>query len=245
MAQPGALHVGTCGWHYPHWIGPFYPAGTRPADFLARYAARFATVEIDNSFYHLPAPETLLRWRRATPAGFAFTCKASRFITHMKKLREPEKTLPPFFQGMRPLGRKLKVVVFQLPPRWRCNVARLEAFLAALPARGPRFAFEFRDASWFDPAVYRALQAKGAAFCLYDLASRQAPPVITARFVYLRLHGPGAAYEGAYSARGLARLAGQIQEWRQDGRDCFVYFDNDAEGHAPRDALSLLKRLQD
>jgi len=233
MARPGALHIGTCGWHYRHWIGPFYPAGSKPAVLLARYAERFSTVEVDNSFYRLPAAETLRRWRRETPTGFTFSCKASRFITHMKKLKEPERTLPPFFQGLRPLGGKLQAVVFQLPPRWRCNVARLESFLAALPKRGLRFAFEFRDESWFNPAVYRALESRGAAFCLYDLGGRQPPPVVTAGFVYLRLHGPKAAYEGSYSAKRLAHLAGQIREWRQDGRDCFVYFDNDAEGHAP------------
>ncbi len=243
MAKRGTLHIGTCGWHYTHWIGPFYPQETRPAAFLDHYAARFSAVEVDNTFYRLPKPETLEHWRDATPEDFAFTCKASRFITHMKKLKEPEKTLPPFFDGMTALGDKLKVVVFQLPPRWRCNLERLQSFLAALP-KGRRYAFEFRDESWFDPAVYAALQDRGAAFCIYDLAGRQSPHEVTADFVYLRLHGPAAAYEGSYSARHLARLAERLHDWRRQGRDCFVFFDNDAEGQAPRDALRLIKRIE-
>lgn len=242
MTRYGAFHIGTCGWHYRHWIGPFYPAGSKSADLLAHYAARFSTVEIDNSFYRLPSPETLRRWHAETPEGFVFTCKANRFITHMKKLKEPQKTLPPFFDGMAALGDKLKVVVFQLPPRWRCNVERLESFLAALP-KGRRYAFEFRDESWFDPAVYDALAARGAAFCLYDLAGRHSPEVVTADFVYLRLHGPEAAYEGSYSVRYLARLAARLQSWRREGRDCFVFFDNDAEGQAPKDALRLIRQV--
>ncbi len=243
MAKRGTLHIGTCGWHYTHWIGPFYPQGTRPAAFLDYYATRFSAVEVDNTFYRLPSQETLGRWRDGSPEDFAFTCKASRFITHMKKLKEPEKTLPPFFDGMAALGDKLKVVVFQLPPRWRCNLERLRSFLAALP-KGRRYAFEFRDESWFDPAVYAALQDRGAAFCIYELAERQSPREVTADFVYLRLHGPGAAYEGSYSARYLARLAERLRDWRREGRDCFVFFDNDAEGQAPRDALRLFKQIE-
>lgn len=243
MAKLGALHIGTCGWHYRHWIGPFYPAGTRGADLLGAYAARFSSVEIDNSFYRLPAPETLRHWRAETPADFVFTCKANRFITHMKKLKDPEKTLPPFFDGMAHLGDKLHVVVFQLPPRWRCNLGRLEAFLAALPEDW-RYAFEFRDESWFDPAVYDALAARRAAFCIYDLAGRRSPEVAAADFVYLRLHGPGAAYKGAYSARRLARLAEKLRTWRRQGLDCFVYFDNDAEAQAPKDAHRLQRQVE-
>jgi len=242
MARRGALHIGTCGWHYKHWIGPFYPEGTRSTALLDHYAGRFSSAEINNSFYRLPSPETLRRWRAQTPPRFVFSCKASRFITHMKKLNAPEKSLPPFFDGMRALGDKLKVVVFQLPPRWRCNPERLQAFLAALPS-GYRYAFEFRDESWFDSAVYDALTGSGAAFCIYDMGDKRSPEVVTGDFVYLRLHGPAGAYEGSYSARRLARLAAKLEAWRQDGRDCFVYFDNDAGGQAPKDALRLLRQI--
>ena len=243
MAKLGALHVGTCGWHYKHWIGPFYPERSPGPALLGLYAARFSSAEIDSSFYRVPSPETLRRWREQTPAGFAFTCKANRFITHMKKLKDPEATLPPFLDGLASLGNKLKVVVFQLPPRWHCDLGRLEVFLAALPAR-PRFAFEFRDESWLNPAVYAALAARGVAFCISDLAGRQSPYEVTADFVYLRLHGPRTAYEGAYSTQRLTALARRIRAWREDGRDCFVFFDNDAEGQAPIDALRLRRQLE-
>ena len=243
MPRQGLLHIGTCGWSYKHWVGPFYPSGSKAAALLGHYSARFSAVEIDNSFYRLPAAKTLARWRAETPQGFAFTCKANRYITHMKKLKEPARTLAPFLDGLAPLGDKLKVVVFQLPPRWRCNLERLEAFLDALPPR-PRFAFEFRDQSWLDPAVYAALARHGAAFCICDLGGRQSPYQVTADFVYLRLHGPALPYQGAYSPQRLTGLARRIGKWRAAGRDCFVFFDNDAEGQAPLDALRLRAQLE-
>ncbi|NIA71454.1 DUF72 domain-containing protein [Pelagibius litoralis] len=243
MKRLGSLHIGTCGWHYKHWAGPFYPADSKSSAMLKIYTQQFSSVEIDNSFYRLPSLSSLHRWKSETPDDFTFTCKASRYITHMKKLKDPARSLPAFFERIGNLGDKLKVVVFQLPPRWRCNLERLEQFLAALPSRY-RCAFEFRDESWFNPAVYAALVNYGAAFCIYDLGGRRAPPEITSDFVYLRLHGPGKAYAGAYSPRRLAHLAAQIGDWRQDGLDIFVFFDNDAEGHAPRDALRLKRLLE-
>ncbi|HIC80166.1 MAG TPA: DUF72 domain-containing protein [Kiloniellaceae bacterium] len=242
MKESGSLHIGTCGWHYKHWIGPFYPSDSKVSDLLGLYAQRFASVEIDSSFYRLPAAETLQDWRASTPADFAFTCKASRFITHMKKLKDPERSLPPFFERMRFLGDKLKVIVFQLPPRWHCNLDRLEHFLAALPA-GTRCTFEFRDKTWFTPEVYDALTRAKAGFCIYDLGGRRSPPAVTTDFVYLRLHGPREAYAGTYGPRRLGRLALQVDDWRRQGLDVFVFFDNDAQGHAPRDALWLKQRL--
>lgn len=243
MAKRGKLHIGTCGWHYKHWTGPFYPVGTKSTTMLERYAARFSSVEIDSSFYRLPSAESLQRWKAETPGNFSFTCKASRYITHMKKLKDPEQILPAFLERMSTLGDKLKVVVFQLPPRWRCNLERLERFLAALP-QGRRYAFEFRDESWFNSEVYDALRKHNAAFCIYDLGGRRSPLAVTSNFVYLRLHGPAEPYAGAYSSRHLARLAALIRDWRQDDLDAFIFFDNDAEGHAPRDALKLKAMLE-
>lgn len=238
MTKRGHLYIGTCGWSYKHWLGSFYPAGAKQDDMLTHYARSFSSVEIDSSFYRLPTAETLARWAANTPKGFAFTCKASRFITHMKKLKDPAQSLVPFFERMAWLARKLKVVVFQLPPRWRCNPARLEGCLTALPP-GHRYAFEFRDESWFDPAVYDALRHHGAAFCIYDLAGRFSPLEVTSDFVYLRLHGPKEAYASAYADRQLSRLAARIDDWRQSGLDVFVFFNNDADGQAPSDALKL------
>lgn len=244
MARRGALHIGTSGWHYKHWLGPFYPEGTRPAAMLDYYCRQFSAVEINNSFYKLLSAKALEQWRAATPGDFVFTAKGSRFLTHMKKLKDTGQGIDRFFDPARALADKLKVVVFQLPPRWGCNAERLDGFLAALP-EGYRYAVELRDESWFDDAVYDVLSSHRAAFCIYDIAGRRSPDVVTTDFVYLRLHGPSEkAYQGSYGARRLATLAGKISEWRRQGRDCYVFFDNDAEGNAPKDALRLSKRLE-
>lgn len=236
-----AAHIGTSGWHYPHWVGPFYPQGMRPDRYLGFYAERFRTVEINASFYRLPARANFAAWRAGAGAGFVFALKASRYTTHLKKLKDPQASLARLFDAAAGLEDALGPVLFQLPPRWRVNLARLESFLAALPA-GVRAAFEFRDPSWFSDAVYDALAAHGAAFCIYDLAGRTSPLAVTAGFVYVRLHGPGGAYRGRYGRRGLAPWAERIGEWRERG-EVFCYFDNDEAGHAPRDAATLIELI--
>ncbi len=240
------IHIGTSGWHYRHWVGPFYPPGAAPATFLERYAASFDTVEINSSFYRLPTPEIVAHWRDLTPPGFVFACKANRYITHMKKLKDPADSLARFLDVVGVLGDKLGPVLFQLPPRWRVNPQRLRDFLDLLPATC-RAAFEFRDQSWHTDEVFAALAARNAALCLFDLAGRQSPEQPTADFVYVRLHGPGAAYQGSYSDDRLADWAARMTAWLADGREVYGYFDNDQKGHAPRDAARLrtfIDRLQ-
>jgi uncharacterized protein YecE (DUF72 family) len=236
------IHVGTSGWHYGHWVGPFYPPGTRPEDFLAYLAGRFGAVEINSSFYRLPSPAALAEWRDATPPGFVFAVKASRYITHMKKLKEPVRSGRRFFAAVETLGGKLGPILFQLPPRWHVDAPRLAAFLAALPRRH-RYAFEFRDETWFAPEVYALLTRHNAALCLYDLAGHHAPTVVTADFVYVRLHGPGAAYCGSYDGRTLSSWARRFHAWRDAGRDVYCFFDNDEKGFAALDALRLKAML--
>ena len=236
--MPAAVHIGTSGWHFPHWVGPFYPRDLPPEEFLGFYARHFRTVEINASFYRLPERTTVAEWRATVGPGFVFAVKASRYATHMKKLKEPETSLARFFDVMAALGPALGPVLFQLPPRFRVNLARLDACLAALP-RGVRAAFEFRDRSWFTDAVYDSLAAHGAALCVYDLAGWRAPLAATADFVYLRLHGPHAAYQGRYGRARLRPWARRIAAWRAEGREVFCYFDNDQAGYAVTDALSL------
>ncbi len=236
------IHVGTSGWHYAHWVGPFYPPKTRQDQFLARYAARFRTVEINASFYRLPSPETVQAWRQTAGPGFVFAVKAHRFITHQKKLKDPKQALAKFLVCIDDLGDALGPVLYQLPPRWRANLARLEAFLEALPA-GQRAAFEFRDPSWFDDALFRVLARHRAALCISHLAGHTSPIELTGDFVYLRLHGPGEAYQGRYGRCGLAPWVKRIRVWRDEGREVFCYFDNDQAGYAPRDATDLLSLL--
>jgi uncharacterized protein YecE (DUF72 family) len=235
--------VGTSGWHYRHWIGPFYPERTGPSAFLPYYADRFGTAEVNNTFYHLPKRETLAEWRDTTPQGFVFACKASRYITHMKKLKDPEDSIRRFFEVVETLDRKLGPILFQLPPRWRVDAGRLDSFLGALPS-GRRYAFEFRDESWFVPDVYDVLARHGAALCIYDLAGRRSPVEAAAEFVYVRLHGPDGAYRGSYDGRALYGWVRRFRGWRDDGRDVYCYFDNDEKGYAARDALRMKEMLE-
>ena len=242
MTSPGRAYIGTSGWSYPHWKGPFYPVDLPDRQLLAYYCRHFHTVEINNSFYHLPSEAALDQWRRTTPADFVFAAKASRYITHMKKLREPEKSCETFLQRMSVLGRKLGPIVFQLPPRWHYNGERLATLLAFLP-RSRRYAFEFRDPDWINDEALALLQQHNAAFCIYELAGFRSPLHVTADFVYIRLHGPGGAYQGKYDGRTLAAWARRIQDWLKAGLDVYCYFDNDEAGYAVENARDLRARL--
>jgi uncharacterized protein YecE (DUF72 family) len=230
------LRIGTSGWHYQHWRNDFYPQGEPPT--LLRYAERFDTVEINNSFYRLPSAETFCSWRDGSPPGFLFAVKASRFITHMKKLADPAGSFEKFFGAVANLGPKLGPILFQLPPGWRCNINRLEAFLRTIARKRLRTAFEFRNETWFGPEIENLLARHNAAFCIYDIAQRRSPLPATADFVYIRLHGPeAAAYAGSYGDAALQEWAARIEGWQAEGRDVFCYFDNDQKAYAARDAL--------
>lgn len=235
-------YVGTSGWHYDDWRGPFYPNDTRPADFLSYYAGYFRAVEINNTFYNLPKPETLKTWRSQVPKSFVFACKASRFITHMKKLKDPKESTRKFFDVVKALDGQLGPILFQLPPRWSVNVDRLRAFLGVLPSRY-RYVFEFRDPSWFYQDVYDALAQHNAAFCIYNMGEVDSPVEATADFVYLRLHGPVDRYQGSYGDRELSGWAQRIRGWCDDGLDVYCFFDNDQKANAPKDAQRLMEML--
>ncbi len=243
MAQQAAIHIGTSGWHYDHWVGPFYPDDLSKSQFLAFYCRSFRTVEINNTFYQLPAKETLATWRDTVPADFLFSVKASRYITHNKKLKDPQVSLAKFVDRIQVLGERLGPILFQLPPRWHFNGQRLEAFLQSLPAKY-RYAFEFRDPSWLNGQAYDILGRYGAALCLYDFDGRQSPKEVTADFVYVRLHGPDGAYRGKYDSQTLSGWAGAFSTWAGEGKDVFCYFDNDQHGYAVRNALDLQAMLR-
>jgi uncharacterized protein YecE (DUF72 family) len=238
-----SVHIGTSGWHYNHWRGPFYPEDMRAGEFLEYYRKRFHTVEINNSFYQLPKKETLEGWKNAVPGDFIFAVKASRYITHMKKLKDPEKSTAKFLDRVEVLESRLGPVLFQLPPRWKFNPERLRAFLEALPEKY-RCAFEFRDPSWFQEETLQGLQDHGAAFCIYEFAGRVSPKEVTADFIYVRLHGPGGPYRGQYEIRTLAGWAGAFSAWVQEGKEIFCYFDNDESGYAAQDALRLREMVE-
>jgi uncharacterized protein YecE (DUF72 family) len=237
------IHIGTSGWHYRHWKGPFYPVNMASGAFLAYYAQSFNTVEINNTFYQLPQEKTFERWRQTAPPRFLFAVKASRYITHLKKLGDPEHSVPPLLARAALLGEALGPILFQLPPRWGPNLDRLRRFLQTLPF-SYRYAFEFRDPSWLTVAIFQALAEHQAALCIYDFAGRRSPLEVTADFVYLRLHGPGGAYQGSYSEATLRQWADAIAVWSSQGQEVFCYFDNDEAGYAAKNALRLLQMVQ-
>ncbi len=205
------------------------------------YLQHFNTVELNNTFYRLPAEKSVDQWRAAAPERFVYSAKGSRFITHMKKLKDPEPSLERYFSRVDRLGSRLGAIVWQLPPFWDLDLARLEHFLEALPVG--RHAFEFRNPSWHCAPVYRLLERHAAAWCGFDLGGFRSPLEITADFAYVRLHGPGAPYQDSYSEAALDEWAGRVERWRGDLQAVYVYFDNDAAGHAARNALSLRARV--
>jgi uncharacterized protein YecE (DUF72 family) len=209
---------------------------------LAHYIQRFDTVELNNSFYKLPAETSLSAWRDSTPEHFLFAAKGSRFLTHMKKLKNAEEGLERFLGAVEVLGPKLGPVLFQLPPGWEVDVQRLADFLAAFP-RDLRCAFEFRNATWNTQEIYDLLAEHNAGYCIFDLAGYLSPCTVTANFTYVRLHGPGGKYQGSYSDAQLQKWAHQISAWSKTLAAIYVYFDNDDSGYAPRDALRLKEML--
>jgi uncharacterized protein YecE (DUF72 family) len=237
------VHIGTSGWHYKHWVGTFYPPEMKLSKMLGWYAERFDTVEINSSFYRLPAVTAFETWCRETSAEFCFAVKASRYITHNQKLNDPKSAKQKFISLVERLGNRLGPILFQLPPSWKVNVERLDQFLAGLP-RTHRYVFEFRNPTWNIAPVYQVLRKHDAAFCIYELAGFQSPIEITADFTYVRLHGPGNKYQGDYSDDVLRNWAERIEKWRQHLQHVFVYFDNDQAGFAPKNALRLKQTLE-
>ncbi|HEU5232762.1 MAG TPA: DUF72 domain-containing protein [Terriglobales bacterium] len=236
------IRIGTSGWHYKHWVGKFYAEKFPASKMLAYYYEKFDTVEINNSFYMLPKIETLSGWREATPRNFEFAIKASRFLTHNKKLKEPENALNNFLPRAEALGKKLGPILFQLPPKWGINLERLSEFLEALP-KYHRYTFEFRELSWLTDSVYELLRQHNVAFCIYELAGFHSPIEITADWAYVRLHGPGGKYQGSYSDKVLQQWAERIADWSTKLRSVYVYFDNDQAGYAALNALTLKKMV--
>jgi len=244
MPDHPQIRIGTSGWHYEHWRGSFYPRDLAKSELLSHYADSFKTVEINRTFYRLPDQKVFHAWREDTPDAFIFSVKASRYITHMKKLKDCAEPIKTLFNGIEELRPKLGPVLFQLPPRWRRDSGRLGVFLAALPKDGI-YAFEFRDPSWFHDDVYRLLGKHGAAFCIYELAGRLSPKTVTAQLIYVRLHGPSKhAYQGSYDDQTLAGWAGAFSAWLQQGHDVWCYFDNDQAGYAAMNAARLREMLK-
>jgi uncharacterized protein YecE (DUF72 family) len=237
-----SIRIGTSGWEYDHWRGIFYPRELPKSRWLEFYAERFDTVELNNSFYRLPAAETFAAWRRRVPAAFVMAVKASRYLTHLKRLRDPAEPVERFWSRARRLGERLGPVLYQLPPRWNRNLDRLEEFLASVPPRRPQ-AFEFRDPSWYHADTYALLERRAAALCLHDMRGSASPTEPVGPFVYVRFHGSVGRYHGSYAPEALEAWADRIAGWVEDGRPVWAYFNNDPEGQALRDAERLRTML--
>jgi uncharacterized protein YecE (DUF72 family) len=221
----------------------FYPEGLKPSRWLEHYCRHFDTVEVNNTFYHLPARRVFEEWRQRTPAGFTFAIKASRFITHMKKLAQPEEHVALFLQNAAELGDKLGVVLFQLPPFWKFNGERLEGLLAYLAKqkmiRRVRMALEVRHQSWLCDACLALLRRCNVALVLADWPELPVEGPLTADFVFVRRHGPGSLYASDYPEAALKRDAKRARQWLTEGKDVYEYFNNDACGYAVQNALRL------
>ena len=249
MAEParaaGRLRIGTSGWSYRSWHGDFYPDGVGPSDELSYLSRHTTATEINASFYRLQSPATYRRWAEATPPDHAFALKGSRYLTHMKQLHDPEPGLAKLLaSGVRELGSKLEVMLWQLPARTSFDPDLLDGFLTARPA-DVKHALEPRHPSFASAEARAVLTAHDVATVYSD--SPDVWPALdqdTASFRYVRLHGHSALYASRYADRSLEDWAAKVRRWHAAGQDVHVYFDNDAHGHAPHDAVRLLEKLR-
>jgi len=246
------MRIGCSGWQYKHWRGDFYPAGLPQSRWFDHYAATFDTVEINNSFYRLPTAETFAKWRDRAPSDFQYAVKASRFLTHLRKLKEPADPLVRFFKNAKELGSTLGAVLYQLPPNFKINVDRLTEFLEAIPVaaraagfRCPCHVIEFRDASWYDDRVFALLERHRVVLCLHDMQGSATERIVAGPAVYVRFHFGTSKYGGRYEDRRLDDWAAWLAARARDRLNVFAYFNNDTGGHAPRDAVRLRTRIHE
>ncbi len=236
--------VGTSGWTYPEWRGFFYPDDLPSDRFLEYYAARFPTTEVNYSFYHLPSPASYEKWAAQVPETFIFSLKASRLITHTKRLTGVEEAWSTFVERARTLQARLGPILLQFPASFQRDTARLAAFLKTVRRDQLRFAFEFRHLSWFTDGIYRLLERHGTALCIADSPSYPREDVLTADFAYLRFHGRTSLFRSSYSQTELRTEARKIKRYAKDGIDVYAYFNNTAGGAAMKNARTLRKLLE-
>lgn len=247
------LFAGTSGWVYSHWEGIFYPEDLPSKDKLKYYSSCFKTVEINYSFYHLPRPSTCQNWYNQTPANFRFAVKASRFITHIKRLKGVKKAWKQFLENALNLKEKLGPILFQSPSSFNAtpeNIKRLEDFLKILKedclrskVYSLRFALEFRHKSWCNEKIYKLLKKYNVAWVIADSPKYPRADIVTADFTYIRMHGSKITFASKYSKEEIKCLADKIKNWLKTG-DVYCYFNNDFQGHALENAKEILKILK-
>ena len=242
-----AVHVGTSGWSYAHWTNVLYPEGLPPRERLDWYLPHFRTTELNASYYRWPRDAAFARWRRRLPEGFLMSVKAPGLLTHVRRLYAPERWAERVARGLARLGDRRGPLLVQLSPTLPLDYPRLAYFLACLPPWLARStAVEMRHPSWHCEPVFQLLERHGAAYCVMSGAGLPCVLRATARFVYVRLHGPDPhhLYAGSYSDADLRWWADRIVEWERSGRDAFVYFNNDGGGNAVRNAWTLRGMLR-
>ena len=232
------IRIGCSGWNYRHWRELFYPKGLPQRRWFEFYAEHFDTVEINNSFYRLPRAETFEAWRAQAPPGFCYAVKANRFLTQAKKLKDCAEPLQRMMTPFRALGGRLGPILYQLPPRFRINLARLEEFLTLVP-KDVTNVFEFREPSWYTDATFALLEKYGASFCVHDMPGSASKRIAVGPVAYVRFHGGEGKYWGRYSDEGLLGWTDWLVAQARAGRTVWCYFNNDIDAHAIHDALTL------
>jgi uncharacterized protein YecE (DUF72 family) len=242
MGRQHTVHIGTSGWSYNHWKENFYPSKMPSKHWLNFYAEVFPIVEINTTFYRAPLPTTTEKWFNEVPNNFQFAIKASRYITHRKRLKDCADSLAFFYQSIQRLLPKAGPILFQLPPFFQMDQERLETFIGLLKT-DYRYTFEFRHETWFTDKIYKILAEHNIALCITDLSGKLSPEEITADFTYLRLHGPHKAYQGSYGPVKLKAWHKKINHLLESGKEVYCFFDNDEKGYAIEDAKFLLKQF--
>ena len=239
-----SVWIGTSGWSYKGWRGVFYPEDVAQKNWLRFYGDRFSTTEVNGSFYRTPSLDAVRSWRQQTPDGFVFAWKASKFITHWKRLTDKcRNSLQLLETRLKALGPKVGPVLFQLPPQFQADRERLASFLKLLKKKNRSYAFEFRHPSWYAGPILDLLRDHNHALCISDHHDAPSPEETTADFVYLRGHGPTGQYKDRYPTKTLKRWDDLIRSWRRSRRTVYCYFDNDQKTAAPQDATKLVELL--
>lgn len=234
------IFIGTSGWSYGHWQKRFYPVDLPERNWLEFYSRDFQTVEINSSFYHLPKLQTFTNWRSKTSKDFIFAVKASRFITHIKKLKNCHQPWQRFIENAKNLREKLGPILFQLPPSFKADPKRLENFLKIL-SKKYQYVLEPRNESWFNPKIYEILKKYKVSLCFISAPDFPWQEIITSNFIYIRMHGAKSLYNSKYSSRELKKLAQKIKNWQAKKLPVYVYFNNDDRAHAIFNAKELIK----
>jgi len=236
------FRIGTSGWYYQHWLKRFYPADLPKTRWFEHYAQHFDTVEINNTFYHLPKLQTIQNWHRRAPDNFLYAVKANRYITHIKKLKDTADELQRFFDAIDLLKENLGPILYQLPPSLHKDLELLQSFLRMLPKHLPAV-FEFRHKSWYDTDTAQLLEKHNAAFCIHDMPGKKSPRTVTSDIIYVRFHGSTGRYSGSYSDAELAEWADWLKAHSPHTRTIYAYFNNDVGGHAIHNATQLKNLL--